>query len=785
MVILPFSDRAEAHLNDFFQKTTSIEPALVPITFPSNVKINGSGLMTIRDNEMQLEHGETTVANLALAKLLVKLGLVTQAQVLNAPNSGELAPIAQLSECGLLNEQDAIRRISAELSVPVFQINNTVERAILTLLDSPEFSQIESARWRQLRAVPIAADNSQVTIAVANPLDVDCKRNLEFALQRKVSLSIAPERAILGVLSQRLEGQDGLDFSSLLQTTTPAAIRNTSAESSTLESNVATEDIAAPTVVRIVNKIFASAVRQRASDIHITPQGNRLSVRIRVDGIARELMLIPQELSAPVVSRLKVLCGMDISEKRQPQDGRLRIKTNTGIRDLRISTVPTVYGEDVVARILESELRATTLDALGMPEAIKSAVGAAIKRSSKVFLVTGPTGSGKTSTLYTALLQVRDGTNRVITIEDPIEYRIPEISQIQVNTKVGMTFASALRSVLRQDPDIILLGEIRDSETASTAMQVAQTGHLVLSTLHTNTAAAAITRLRDLGVPSFLIGSSLGSVLAQRLVRKLCLACRKPASTEHASRYNRLGVDYREVYEPHGCDHCAGTGYVDRIGVFSFLDITPEIAQAVRTDKSEQELEALAADDGFQTLHQAGLELLSAGETSLFELERVLGSYEHAHLNTGHLPTDHLTNGPLPAAKVLSDHESEGIIPKRRVMVVDDDENVRTVFQALLEFEMFEVVQAENGQDALKKIYEKTPEVVLCDLMMPRMNGLELIEKLRSDVRTRALPVIVLTAASTEDNELKLIKGGADDFISKTCRPEVIVARINRLINRP
>jgi CheY-like chemotaxis protein/nucleoside-triphosphatase THEP1 len=407
-----------------------------------------------------------------------------------------------------------------------------------------------------------------------------------------------------------------------------------------------------------------------------------------------------------------------------------------------------------------------------------------LTRSSKVVLITGPTGSGKTSTLYAGVLHLRNANSRIITIEDPIEYRIEGISQIQVNPKIDMTFATALRSVLRQDPDVILVGEIRDAETATTAMQVAQTGHLVLSTLHTNTAASAITRLRDLGIASFLIASSLGTLVAQRLVRRLCSHCQIPISGEEEEKALKLGLDPALLASAKGCDECGGTGYRGRVALFSILDITPEVATAIRNELPEDEIEQAARSGGFWHLEEAVVPFLCSRTTSLSEAERVLGSLD-TRLLAPHNPRPKSSSAVAQESVQRSPSKDSTVeIPKRRVMIVDDDEGIRAIFQSLLEFEMFEVVSAADGHEALKLIYEQQPELVLCDLMMPNMNGEELLGRLRGDARTREIPVLVLTAAATEENELDLLKKGADDFVSKTARAEIIVARINRLLNR-
>lgn len=722
---------------------------------------------------------ESSAGHTALMKLLSKLGLIGADQLSCRFLYNDLFPIAYFAKAGSFDEWKGILAVATELRIQPQRIGKAEEHAALILMDQDPISRIPLTTWRKIRAVPIGRGEHDVVVAMSNPLEIDAIRELEFDLQLKVRLALSPESEIMSLLSQRSDGRDGLDFNSLLQASEKPEIRvdgNLEPDRAQgMESNIINEDISAPTVIRLVNKIFSGAIRRNASDIHITPESNRLVVKIRIDGIMHEFLQAPKELKEPVVSRIKVLCGMDIAEKRFPQDGRLRLKTNLGDRDLRIATVPTVYGEDVVARILSSELTQTTFESLGLSDKIRAKFERALNASSKVNIVTGPTGSGKTSSLYAGVMYLRDGTNRIITIEDPIEYRIQGVSQIQVNPKIEMTFAAALRSVLRQDPDVIMVGEIRDSETATTAMQVAQTGHLVLSTLHTNTAPAAITRLRDLGIPSFLIASSLGSVMAQRLVRRLCTACAKPADEAERRRCAELGIE-GNLRTACGCAECSGTGYRGRVGVFSFLEITPSVAAAIREDCGEDEIEKRAAENGYQSLAHSGLELIRSGVSSLCEVERVLGPIDAAQPAPQMLPAKPV---PIPA-----EEEHASVLQKRKILLVDDDEDVRSIFQSLLEYEMFEVKEAENGILGLQALYESPPDLVILDLMMPKMNGLEMLERMRNDPRMKNIPVLIITGASTEENEVKLIKSGADDFVSKTTSAQVVVARINRLINR-
>lgn len=698
-------------------------------------------------------------------------------------------PIAYFAHTGCYNEQNAIQIVATELGLEVVKFDPALTAKAITLLDSSPCSDIVIDRWDRARAVPIDVFSDRVVVAMANPTDWETIRSFEFELHRRVQPVIAAEKEVRQVFMSRSSAGDQLNFDVLIQDSKPLEIKNTSIPSSQTnanqESNISSEDISAPPVIKLVNRIFAAAIHHGASDLHISPEHGRVMVRMRVDGITRDLLEVPTHLKNAVISRIKVLCGLDITEKRQPQDGRLRLKTHEGSRDLRISTVPTIYGEDLVARILSNDIAFTTYESLGMPPAIREMFTKALSHTAKVFLVAGPTGSGKTSTLYASLLYKRDGASRMITIEDPIEYRVAGVSQIQVNSKVGLDFAKALRSVLRQDPDVILLGEIRDGETASIAMQSAMTGHLVLSTIHTNSAVGGVTRLRDLGVPSYLMASSLGGILAQRLVRRMCPHCQVPIEdAAMLKRYSELGLE-GEMKKPKGCDECSSSGYRGRVGVFSFLPITPEVAKAIRDEKGEDVIEQAAQGDNYMALEDSAIELMRSGVTTLEEVERVLGPISVAARRSALARAKAAPAPETPAALPIAEpKEVPNVIQRRKVLFVDDDEDLRAVFQALLKFEMLDVATAEDGLAALESVFERMPDLIICDLMMPRMSGVEMIARLRSDPRTRHIPVLMLTAVASEDNELKVLESGADDFVSKTAKKEIIMARINRLLNR-
>tara|TARA_R110000868_G_scaffold2384_9_gene17766 strand:+ start:2893 stop:4398 length:1506 start_codon:yes stop_codon:yes gene_type:complete len=377
-------------------------------------------------------------------------------------------------------------------------------------------------------------------------------------------------------------------------------------------------------IIRLINGMIAEAVRKAASDVHVEPFEDRVSIRYRTDGVLQEAVSLSPKLASPLVSRIKVMARLDIAEKRVPQDGRLTISLGGKAIDVRVSTLPSRHGERVVLRLLDNSQGRFRLDDLGMPAPVLHDLRQALAQPNGIILVTGPTGSGKTTTLYAGLTALNDETRNILTVEDPVEYAVDGIGQTQVNAKVGMTFAAGLRAILRQDPDIVMVGEIRDTETAQIAVQASLTGHLVLSTVHTNSAVAAIARLRDMGVESYLLASTLSAIIAQRLVRRLCGHCREPYAPD-ANEREILGLSETTeatLYRPRGCSHCKQGGYDGRTGVYEAIVVDDAIRKLIHDDARDSDMAAIAFARR-KTLFQNGVDLVLAGTTSVAELLRV------------------------------------------------------------------------------------------------------------------------------------------------------------------
>lgn len=505
---------------------------------------------------------------------------------------------------------------------------------------------IPQSMARHCNALPIAIQESSLIVAMAEPQNLQFLDELRFKSGKKIvprlgfrsEIALAIDRhyglvstepgAALAPLVSSLEDQ-GMEFISFSdQQRNIDAMREMEAE--LLQRSKATP------AVQIVASMIRAAAAKRASDIHIEPQSSETSIRLRIDGILREHQRVPRALQNPVVSRIKILSDMNIAERRVPQDGRFLVKILGRRLDLRVSTLPTQYGEKVVMRLLETDAPAQDFSGLGFPDGMASRLRQILSLPQGTLLVTGPTGSGKSTTLYSSLNFVRKSSINIITVEDPVEYVIPGLNQVQVNTKTGLTFASSLRSILRQDPNVIMIGEIRDKETAEIALKAAQTGHLVLSTLHTNDSISAVTRLLDLGLPAFQIAASMTGIIAQRLIRRLC-ACRKssPITPEFTSQLLQYGITSppRERFTPDGCDECDLTGYRGRIGIYEVLYLDDSVRSAIRDGGRSDTIRALARAKGMRLMHEYALEHVLQGLTTLEEVQRVVPLEQVASIN--------------------------------------------------------------------------------------------------------------------------------------------------------
>ncbi len=474
---------------------------------------------------------------------------------------------------------------------------------------------------RRFGVLPLSLSDSTLEIATANPYDLDCERTLAFASGRAVRMSLASPLRIAERLEEVYAPVDRVKR--MLPSATPGEIQRIS-EHTAVRSPIESDANVERPVIRLVDHIVAEGISAGASDIHLEAEESGVSVRFRIDGVLKEMMKLPKAVEGPLVSRIKIMSGMDIADRLRPQGGRARVAINGGLIDLRVSTLPASNGEKVVIRILDPKSALRSVESLGLDPVDGPRMQQLLDVREGLILVTGPTGSGKTTTLYAALRLLLPRGLNIITVEDPVEYRIPGIVQVQIHEKAGLTFASALRSVLRQDPDVVLIGEIRDRETAAIALQASLTGHLVFATLHTNDACSSIIRLTDLGVEAAKLAGALKGVVAQRLIRRLCRSCRSVANAGVPRRLLDTVPESSLIYIPTGCPDCGLTGYRGRVAVTEVLVTTPEIERAIAGLHSPDKLMKVARAAGTRSLWGCAVSQLLAGATSAEELIRVL-----------------------------------------------------------------------------------------------------------------------------------------------------------------
>ncbi len=558
-----------------------------------------------------------------LGHLLVAQQKLTEADLQRArrvqEGSGEPLDIL-LVKLGLVSERDMAEALAAQLQLPLVRPADYPDTPVLDREVSPRF-------FKDARAIPLAEEAQGLVVALANPTD----DYVLGALRLATGKTILPRVAIPSELEVAFERLYGSGRSAMGQIVDSIGLADDLTDEEQIQhlKDLASE---AP-VIRLVNLMIARAVESRASDIHIEPFENRLKVRYRVDGVLREVESPPSRLSAAVISRIKIMAKLNIAERRLPQDGRIQLRAQGKEIDLRVSTVPTLWGESVVMRILDKASVVLDFEVLGFSPTMLKRFRQVLDLPHGILLVTGPTGSGKTTTLYTALQTLNTPERKILTVEDPVEYQLEGINQIQAKPQINLTFASALRAIVRQDPDVIMIGEMRDLETAGIAVQSALTGHLVLSTLHTNDAAGSVTRLLDMGVDDYLLTSTISGILAQRLVRLLCRHCRQPypALPELVAelRLQRFSDSPAiTLYQPVGCEHCGGTGYRGRAAIMEFLVMSDALRRLVLKHADAGQLQAEAQREGMDTMYEDGLRKAVAGLTTIEEVLRVTTQQE-------------------------------------------------------------------------------------------------------------------------------------------------------------
>src|SRR5689334_15776182 len=556
-----------------------------------------------------------------VADLIAATGLVPAdklALVRGAAGMGSFAHA--LVENNVASSEGLAKTLAARYQMPLVDL-------ALTGVTEEASGEIALHVLERLVAIPYAIDNGTLRIAIADPGNIQGIDELRLATRHPLELSVASREDILAEIRRLARASEAFGARAAIDEELAATEEEDEADDLEVDDGISDAPL-----VRLVNSVIFQAAEDGASDVHFEPQEDSLLVRFRIDGVLQEVQRIPKRMTAGVVTRLKVLAKLDIAERRKPQDGRISLNAAAAGRllDVRVATLPTVEGESIVMRLLDKSKKAPTLEELGMSEEMRNLLREMINKPTGAVFVTGPTGSGKTTTLYAALTELNRPGIKIITVEDPVEYRLSGVNQVQINQRAGLTFAAALRSILRSDPDVVMVGEIRDPETAKISIEAALTGHFVLSTLHTNDAPGALTRLNEMGVEPFLTGSAVTGVLAQRLGRKLCTHCCEmytPSVDElikaRVSPDIAAQADGMVFYRKKGCPRCNQTGYKGRIGIFQLLAMSETLETLAATKASREELERAAMEEGMRTLWDDGIAKVAAGLTSIEELARV------------------------------------------------------------------------------------------------------------------------------------------------------------------
>jgi type IV pilus assembly protein PilB len=727
--------------------------------------------------------------------ILLRAGLVgpedlARAQELRARQGGSLG--RALESLGAADPLAVVRTLAAGLNLDWTDLTGAPG-------DGETGRLVPADVARKHLVIPLEVQGRSLRLGMAEPLNYDAIRDVEFLTGMRVVPVVCREQDVLDVLD-RLHGAPAKGTASydLLPDIRPeGSVEAAEPEYEVVDPAKLAKDASLTPIVRLVNMILSEAARAEASDVHAEPQESFLLIRQRVDGILQDVLKVSPGLKDSAVSRLKVISGMDIAERRRPQDGRCRLRMEGRRIDLRVSTLPTQFGEKVVIRLLDSANAQISLEKLGFEPDVLDAFRGLIGRPQGLVLVAGPTGSGKTSTLYAALNALRSPTRNIITVEDPIEYNLPGLNQVQINPRAGLTFAAGLRSILRQDPNVVLLGEIRDAETAEIALDAAQTGHLLLSTLHTNDAAGAVTRLLDLGVEEYLLAASLVGVLAQRLVRRPCPACARE-SAPRGELVARLGGPAR-LPDPGrwmaatGCDACRTSGYRGRVAVHELLVITDDLRERIHQRAAELALRAAARGAGMRTMAEDGIGKAARGLTTLEELIRVVPAGELAEAPAaaataappqGGAPFAGAGAADLAGAAAHADPRPAATGGAPRVLVAEDSPTVCAVVKYFLDLEGFTVLLAEDGTSGLDLARRELPDVVVTDVNMPGLNGMDLVRALRDDPATRRMAILMQTSDASVESETRGLDLGADDYIVKPVEPRRLASRVKAALAR-
>jgi type IV pilus assembly protein PilB len=748
-----------------------------------------------------------------IGEVLVAQGLLTPAQLVDAlAAQGDVAAGQQrrrlgtvVIDLGLATERQVAEALAEALGLELVDLGRTI-------VVPDHVRSLPRAVAERSGVLILDRVGSRLKIATADPTNIVALDDVKlYTGATELVVVVATDSQVRDHLGRAWSlSEDSADMNTLFE--------GLGTESDNAQDDFNQQAVEAAPIVRLIDVVLADAVRARASDVHIEPQANELRVRYRVDGLLRDVMTVPKSATSAAVSRVKIVSGLDIAERRRPQDGRAKLTVDGLQVEARISTLPTLHGEKVVIRLLPRAENVPLLTKTGMTPPQLELVGSALTQSQGLILITGPTGSGKTNTLYAAIQQVSTPDRNIVTLEDPVEVQVAGITQVQVHERSGMTFARGLRSILRQDPDIVLVGEVRDQETAELALQASLTGHLVLTTLHTNDAVSAITRLVEMGVEPFLVASSLTLVVAQRLVRRPCASCAADY-TPSARTLALLGLVNADLSgatpkRGKGCAECGGTGYRGRTGVFEVLPVTAALRKVLLSTPTEAAIGAAAREHGMTTLRAAALGAAYRGETTFEEVLRathvdtvsgprcptcaraladdmICCPWDGAVLGSNKCPScEKQLDGewavcPWCRTPVAGHHIQEAVQQAHlpRLLVIDDDESVCNFVVAALAGSAV-VTKARNSEAGLQLLGTEEFDAILVDNGLPDLSGVEFIRLVRSDPKTLTLPIVLFTGSASAEVERDARNAGADDFLAKPVEPMLLEERVLSLLAR-
>ena len=780
-----------------------------------------SGAVSAQDVMETLRDGQLGLKNIKLGQLLKDRRLVDEAALQEAlrvasQTGKKLGEV--LVESGAVSAQDVLETLrEGQLGLKTIKLGQYP-------LDPEVAMLVPRQTCEKFVCVPLAfGPNNTLHVAVSDSLDQEVVQYLKFGTGKHILTSLASAAEIWDAIDRLY------DFGKSLEEIMANVEVSGAVELISPDLDTRVTDSNSDVVRQIVKTVLGDAVAKGASDIHMEPYPTFLRIRIRVDGQLRNLINVPKWLQPQVTACTKVQANMDIAQKRVPQDGKLSAQIAGRQVDFRVSTLPTPHGEKVVIRVMDKAHKRNSLDGLGLPAPLLNHVKTLLQHPKGMILVTGPTGSGKTSLLYAMLGELQlTGTN-IITVEDPIEFEFEGITQTQINEKAGLTFPSILRSILRQDPNVVMVGEIRDRQTAEIAFRAAQTGHLVLSTLHTNGAAAAVMRLVDLGVERYMISSTVLGIFGQRLVRRNCSECVAEDTTSDARQvqhFRRLASGSGTFLRGRGCNACTDTGYKGRIGVYELLRFTPSIVDAVNAGVPEDQLVKAALADGMSTLADECVHLVAEGATSVSEGSAIVGVLESSDLVKAcacpacgrDISPDFLAcpycrhalrrscpkcKSPIepgwracPHCMTVLDLDLNVLVTaprldapadpaeRPRVLIVDDHAPLRKLVNIALKQIGCEVLEAADGGDALDKVESCRPDLIISDINMPVMDGYQLCKQVRKSMGTAFIPFIMLTSRDHAEDKLKGFMHGTDDYLTKPFDYRELQARVRRLLAR-